>query len=221
MIIVIGSPWLRGSGSDAVLDGLAASIARAAAGAGARIELIGKVGDDPAGDAVLLALAHSGIGHVAVLRDPARPTLVLPERGEPLDEAGLADAVATDPADVGNPVGGDPAPDQDVPAPVLEPMDANLALRYLTDFSLVVTVHATPEVLAEAVAASGYAEAHLVVVVPAGTEAPDGLPSGALAIAVAEDDASAGAAIGRYAAAVDRGDDAGAAYVELTATGRA
>ena len=58
MIAVIGTPRLRGTGSDADVAGLAAAIAAAAAAAGSRVELIGKLGDDSPGDAVLLALAR-------------------------------------------------------------------------------------------------------------------------------------------------------------------
>ena len=54
------------------------------------VQLVGRVGEDPAGEATLLALARDGIGHVATLRDPARPTPALaaavtagPEPGRP------------------------------------------------------------------------------------------------------------------------------------------
>ena len=66
MLAVVGSPSFKlGSMPAAAVDagGLAAGIARAAAAAGAEVQLIGKVGDDPAGDAVLLALARGGVGH--------------------------------------------------------------------------------------------------------------------------------------------------------------
>lgn len=74
MIAVIGSVALRGTGSDATAAGLAASIVVEAARSESRVELIGKVGDDPAGDAVLIALNRLGVGHVAILRDAAHPT---------------------------------------------------------------------------------------------------------------------------------------------------
>ena len=47
---------------------------------------MGRAGDDPAGDALMLALASAGIGHVAVLRDVAA-TPVLPPLAVPDDEA--------------------------------------------------------------------------------------------------------------------------------------
>ena len=87
MIVVIGALGLRGTIDEPAPDGLAPEIARAAAVAGARVELISKAGDDPAGDAVLLALAREGVGHVATLRDPARLTPVRPRPDEPTDPA--------------------------------------------------------------------------------------------------------------------------------------
>ncbi len=130
----------------------------------------------------------------------------------------------------------------DGPGPVLEPADVGLALRYVADYGVVVAVHVTPEVLAEAAAAAAYAEAHLVVVVEPGSGVPDGVAADALVIELAErgdaDTADPGPArigtegggrggtgagdlLGRYAAAVDRGDDRAAAYAAMTAAAAA
>ena len=213
MIVIIGSLRLRGSGPDADAAGLAASIAAAAAAEGARVELIGKLGDDPAGDAVLLALARYGVGHVALLRDPGRRTTTSAAAfDERIDvdasEALTADVGAAQPADAGA-------------SPTLEAADAGLALRYLPEISVIVAVHLAPDVLAEAAAAAGWAETSLVVVVPADSGPPDGLPKGAVTLAADDGDESAvGGAIGRYAAALDRGDPADAAYDTLVAAGR-
>jgi hypothetical protein len=57
--------------ADPGLDGRAARIALAALAAGARVELVGSVRDDAAGDEVVVRLGRAGIGHAAVLRDPA------------------------------------------------------------------------------------------------------------------------------------------------------
>ncbi len=215
MIAVIGTPRLQGQGPDADVAGLAASIAAAAAAAGSRVELVGKVGDDPAGDTVLLALARHQVGHVATLRDPARMTPVV--------------TVADDPADLDLDIDVDAAPEAPDPtaqapaaSPVLEAADVSLAMRYLPELAVIVTVHVAPEVVAEAVAAAGWARTGLIVVVDPAADPPEVLPEGALAIAVADEDelgAGAGAAIGRYAAAIDRGEPADAAYAELKATG--
>jgi hypothetical protein len=78
MIVVVGlaaySTTADGQGS---AGGLAVDVAAEAARRGGTVELVGKVGDDGAGDAVVLALGRLGIGHAALLRDPARPTPVL------------------------------------------------------------------------------------------------------------------------------------------------
>ncbi len=208
MIVVIGSLRLRGSGSDAEAAGLAASVATAAVSPGARVELIGKLGDDPAGDAVLLSLARHGVGHVALLRDPARRTTTLAaDIDEPLD-ADSGDDPASEPKGAGD-------------APTLEAADVGLALRYLPEIAVIVAVHLPPDVLAEAAAAAGWAETSLLVIVPADDTPLDGLPERAVTLAAADDDESAvGAAIGRYAAALDRGEPADAAYDTLIAAGR-
>ena len=204
MIAVIGIPRLRGEEAAADVAGLAASIATAAAAADSRVELVGKVGDDAAGDVVLLALGRHGVGHVATLRDPAHPTP-------------LIGAAEDDPDDRM------PAGSSSDEAPVLEAADVGLALRYLPELGVIVTVHVGGDVVDEAVSAAGWARTTLIVVVPSGAAAPDGLPPGALALAVDEVDdlGGAGAAIGRYAAAVDQGRPAQAAYADLVAAGEA
>lgn len=217
MIVVIGALGLRGTIDEPAVDGLAPEIARAAAAAGARVELISKAGDDPAGDAVLLALAAAGVGHVATLRDPARLTPVRAQPAEPTDPADpTADAqfdLASD-TQAGTPANAETSGDA---PPTLDADDVSLALRYLTDFEVLVAVHASSDVLAEAVAAAGWTGARLVVVTESDTEIPAGVPTDALVIAAAADDAEGvGARIGRYAAALARGDDAAAAYRDLT-----
>ena len=220
VIVVIGALGLRGTIDDPAPDGLAPEIAAAAAAAGARVELISKAGDDPAGDAVLIALARAGVGHVATLRDPARLTPVRSLPNEPTDPAdpGLDDA-ADGPADGEShaepQAPSPPAADTD---PTLDAADVALALEYLTEFEVLVAVHATPDLLAEAVSAARYSGARLVVVVPEESDVPTGVPADALVVAAAADDAEGvGPRIGRYAAALSRGDDAAAAYRELTA----
>ena len=104
------------------------------------------------------------------------------------------------------------------PEPTLEAADISLALRYLTDFEVLVAVHSSADLLAEAVSAASWSGARLVVVVEPETDVPAGLPADALVVAAAADDAEGvGARIGRYAAALSRGDDAAGAYRELTA----
>ncbi len=49
-------------------------MALAVAAAGGRVELVGSLGDDAAGDAVTIGLARAGVGHAALLRIPASAT---------------------------------------------------------------------------------------------------------------------------------------------------
>ena len=219
VIVVIGALGLRGSIEEAEPDGLAPAIAGAAAAAGARVELISKAGDDPAGDAVLLALARAGVGHVATLRDPSRLTPVEAQPDEPTDpaveEATEPPTGATDRDDAGA-IDKGAAPDS--LRPTLDAADISLALRYLTDFDVLVAVHPSPELLAEAVSAAAWAGARLIVVVEPETDVPAGVPAEALVVAAPVGDADGvGDRIGRYAAALSRGDDAVAAYRDLTA----
>ena len=198
-----------GSGPDAQAAGLAPSIAIGAAAEGARVELIGKVGDDPVGDAVLLALARQRVGHVAILRDPARQTRVVESI---LDEAVDAVAETADASPASSPAD-DP--------PLLDAADAGLALHYLPEIAVIVAVHLPPEVLAEVILAAGWASTSLVVIVPEGKEPPADLPKDAVTLAAIDTDESAvGAAIGRYAAELDRGVPLDVAYDSLVATGR-
>ncbi len=85
MIVVVGGLAWR-DGVPPGPGGRACEVALAAAGAGAAVEVVGRAGDDPAGDALMLALASAGIGHVAVLRDVAA-TPVLSPLAVPDDEA--------------------------------------------------------------------------------------------------------------------------------------
>jgi len=168
---------------------------------------VGKIGDDPEGDALQVALARAGIGHAAMLRDPVRRTVVV---RKPLDEV---DVVGDEPTPSTAPV----EPAEADGGPVLEAADVRLALQYLADAQVIVAVHASTQILEEVTKAASWAEAHVVAVVRPGEAAPDGLPADALVIAAAVDDAEGVASrIGQYAAAVARGDDAVAAFARLT-----
>ena len=206
MIVVIGAVFGRATEADAVPGGLAAGIALAAAAAEARVELVARIGDDSAGDAVLLAFAAAGVGHVATLRDPARATPIAPAEADTIDIdpdlAAEADVPAT-----GSPPAG---------VPTLDSGDVDLALRYLTDFRVIVVVHPTESVLPEVIAAADYAGAHLVVVADPDRAAPDALPTAALVVEASDDAAGLGDLLGRYAAAVDRGVAPATAFAMLS-----
>jgi hypothetical protein len=87
VIIVLGRPGLSRHGA---LDGTAARIALTALHAGGDVEVVGSVGDDSDGDSVVTLLGSLGIGHAAVLRDPAGATPREDETG-PLPRLDAAD----------------------------------------------------------------------------------------------------------------------------------
>ena len=189
-------------GAEARPDGLAAAVAEAAARDGSRVEVVARLGDDPAGDAVLLAFARDGVGHVAVLRDAARSTPVRSTAEPPSDLD--ADDVASEEADVIAETGPEPTLDRD---------DVSLALRYLVDFRVIVLVHPRDtDMVAEVASAASFAGAHLVAIADPAAAPPEGLPGDALVVTAADDAAGVGDVLGRYAAAVDRGEEPAAAF---------
>ena len=139
MIVVIGSPLHRPGidGRSPDVAGLAAGIATAAAAAGREVQLVGRVGEDPAGDATLIGLADRRVGHVAVLRDAGRPTPVVPATSDAGDAtAGEGtDAVAAVASSAG-------AGESSVVPTTLDAGDLDLALRYLVGFAVVVVAEA-------------------------------------------------------------------------------
>ncbi len=220
MIVVLGSPRYRPGSTDrpSGVAGLAAGIAAAATGAGAAVQLVGRVGEDPAGDATLLALTDLGIGHVATLRDAARPTPVEPAPIAPdPDRAGDEDPFA-DPAD-GSPDDGTSI--RPGTAATLDPDDVGLALRYLDGYRVIVVADALSRPgLDTAAEAAAYDGARLVVIVAAG-DAGEPLPEGAIVIEAPLDDRDGVFArtVGAFAVALDLGTDPAAALA--TAVGSA
>ena len=157
------------------------------------MELIGRTGDDPNGDALLLALSSVGVGHVAVLRDPVRatPVVELP----PADESLL---------------GADRAPGSPTAqrGPSLETADVTLGLSYVDTYTVLVATDDVPATALPAVVeAAAFAGAQLVVIVPPGRPAPAALPAEATVLAAPDeaDDGEFATLVGEYAAALDRG----------------
>ena len=210
MIVVVGIPGWRTTDPPAPA-GRACEVAIAAAAHGAAVELVGRVGDDPAGDALLIGLAKLGVGHVAVLRDPARRTPVLtpapPDDAEP--------SVATD--DV------PPGPGALLAdAPRLEPEDVALGLQYLTAFSVLVVADDAPAaILPVALEAAAFAGAHVVLLLAPGAAAPDGLPGDSTALGAPDSDPDCAFAnvVGAYAAGLDRGGAPADAFAAALAGG--
>ena len=92
----------------------------------------------------------------------------------------------------------------------LDAADIELALRYLTDFSVVVlAVPADPDI-ARWLPRPPAGGARLIVVVPVGDPVPDGLPADAIVFEAPDSDPDGvfAAMVGSFAAALDDGGDA-------------
>jgi hypothetical protein len=208
VIVVVGSPHLRFRTPKQEAAGMAVGIGAAAVTAGADVELVGKIGDDPAGEVVLLDLAARGVGHVAILRDPSRPT---PETAEPdsTEQEAFEELAA------------EPQPTDPPPGPALESADIELALQYLPDYRvLVVAVPLAPAAHDVVLAASRWSGAALVIVLPHGADPVD-IPGATVLEAPAGDpDDAFASVVGGYAAALDRGEEPAEAFASAsTASG--
>jgi sugar/nucleoside kinase (ribokinase family) len=127
VIVVLGRPRVHRPDPSGALapGGLAAEIAMALGRSGLGVELVGSIGDDPEGDHVVVGLGQAGVGHAALLRDPAARTPVL---------------------------GAAPA---ERPLPRLDAADVELGLRYLPACRvLVVADELTPAALTAALEAA-------------------------------------------------------------------
>jgi sugar/nucleoside kinase (ribokinase family) len=204
VIVVIGSPTGRQTEQGIEAAGVAATVGRVAAAAGAQVQLVGKVGEGVVGDAVLLSVARSGVGHVAVLRDASAVTPVALSAPDPKD------ILADDESATGEPEGAHLT---------LDSGDLELALRYLPDYRVVVVANALDEpALGTVVAAARWAGAQLIVVVPAGSSAA-GVPEDATVLESpdVDPDGAFGAVVGAYAAALDRGAAPAEAFASASA----
>jgi hypothetical protein len=211
VIVVVGSPLLGRSQDGPQPAGLSGSIAAAAATAGSTVELVGRVGEDADGEALVLALARAGVGHVALLRDPARATPVVATNeiavteADPLDETHAAEPELP-------------------PGLALEPADVDLALRYLTDYAVIVAVGPLASGALGVVGdAAGWSGARVIAVVAAGgPDVRSGLPADAIVLeaSASDTDGAFGSMVGTFAAALDRGEAVEPAWEwSLAATG--
>lgn len=204
MIVVVGSPIGRLDDGVVAAGGMASHVALAAASSGRTVQLVGKTGDDPTADEVVLDLARGGVGHVALLRDAGRTT--------PLDAVHAGDDAA-DP--VAEPTGGNrDQPDRDV-RPALDAADVDLGLRYLTEFTVVVMAEPVgPEVVAIVADAARWGEARMILVIGAGEPVPDDLPGDVIVLEApdADPDGAFASMVGALAARLDAGTEPGEAF---------
>lgn len=220
MIVVVGSPVAQRDAPGWDAAGLAVDIARAASAAGGAVQLVGRVGEDAPGEAILLALAADRIGHVAVLREPGRPTPVLGPSGDgaqPFDDASLRHAIEADDVE---PLDASSAPGESVDGLLLDAADLDLALRYLPDYRVVILACDLDEpARSTVVGAAGWAGAHLIAIV-SGAAAPMNLPTDATVLdRPAGGDGPFAAVVAAYAGALDRGAEPATAFAEAVARG--
>jgi len=207
VIVVVGQPLYRVTDEGVSVNGLPARIALAAVSLGRVVQFVGKAGEDPEGDAVVMALARGGVGHVAQLRDAGTTTIIASAPGE--DEPDRPDAEAISATDHGAAEG--PATQR----MALDASDVDLALRYLTDFAVLVLAEpAASEVVAVVADAASWAGARLVVVVGQGQPVPEGLPADVIVLEAPDADADGAFAsvVGAFVATLDDGEDPGDAF---------
>jgi hypothetical protein len=205
VIVVVGNPIARAPDAGGGLAGVPALAAATAARAGATVQLVGKAGEDRAGDDLMLALATARVGHVALLRDPAHATPIVAA----LDQD---DELADTPQNAPPVTPADPAE-----RPSLDAADVELALRYLPDYTTVVVAEPQPEsVVTIVVDAAAFAGATLLLVVDG---AADGSAPPASAVVFeapgSDPDGAFATMLGELAAAIDRGIPVEAAFREV------
>ncbi len=201
MIVVIGSPVGRATESAILAAGMSSRVALAAARAGGTVQLVGKTGDDPTADGVVLDLARGGVGHVALLRESARATPL--ERVPDDDDETAARPDAED------------ATADALAGPAIDAGDVDLGLRYLTEFGVVVLAEpAALDVVGVVSEAARWAEARMVLVVTAGSAVPEGLPPDVIVFEApdADPDGVFADLVGSFAAALDDGAEPGDAF---------
>jgi hypothetical protein len=187
VIVVVGRPGLDANDE---IDQLAGLVALAAATAGAKVELVGSVGDDESGEQVALGLGKAKVGHAALIRDPAAVT----------PKVGAVDG---------------PAPRlerEDVELGLSYIADYRvLVLAEAVDASVV-------EVAKAAAAFQG--AAFVVVVATGSPSPPGLPPTATVLEAPAGDEGAFAALVGRYAASLDSGSEAASAWrTAVSATG--
>ncbi len=226
VIVVVGLAALRTTPAgvgEAV--GAAPGIAAAAAADGATVEIVTKVGEDGAGEELLLALGRARIGHLAALRDPTRPTsLAKAEAEAPEEDLDVISILLAGGESAMDDESAEPPPgtaSESSPAMNLEPADIALGLQYLREYRVLVAVEPLGEAGAAVVAeAAAFAGAMLVVVAQPAVAVPLAYAAGTLLEAPVDDrDGAFAGLVGRYAAALDRGIAPAEAFRAATSAG--
>jgi hypothetical protein len=206
MIVVVGLPAYADSpDGEKCAGGLAVEVATAAKRRGGAVELVGKIGNDGAGDSVVVALGRLGIGHAALTRDPLLPTPVLAAAVQDDDGVEIEDLDRAARILPENPSG----------RPSLDSEDVDLALRFLPQAGVIVLADALPDdAVAAAAEGASFAAARVILLVRAGAT-PPAVPADATVLeAPSDDDGSFGRLVGLFAGALDAGIEPRAAFSE-------
>jgi hypothetical protein len=206
MIVVVGLPAYADSpDGEKCAGGLAVEVASAAKRRGATVELVGKVGNDGAGDSVVVALGRLGIGHAALTRDPLLPTPVLTAALQADDGVEIEDVDRVVRI----------LPEDPAARPSLDTGDVDLALRFLPQAGVIVLADALSDgSITAAAEGASFAAARLIVLVQVGATLPT-VPADATVLEVpGDDDGSFGRLVGVFASALDAGIDPKAAFSE-------
>jgi hypothetical protein len=209
VIVVVGLPAYADSpDGERCAGGLVVEVAAAARRRGGAVELVGKVGNDGAGDAVVVALGRLGIGHSALLRDPALPTPVLAAAAVD-DDAAELDADGPEARLL---------PEDAAARPALDAADIDLALKFLPGAGVIVLAEPLLDAaVAVAVEGAAFAGARLIVLVPSGATTPAVPAEATVFEAPPDDDGSFGRLVGIFAGALDAGVEPAAAFAEAVA----
>jgi hypothetical protein len=227
VIVVVGSPTALRAGKRLFPAGRSVTVAEAVKVAGGEAQLIGKVADDLAGDAIVVELGRRGIGHAALARTGERTPIAdgpqttgdAIEASDPLTAAELLEATnGTTAPDTAAPQGtsGKGAPD----GLALEPADLKLALGYLPDIGAIVVATSLGDDAAKVVADSAaYNSVPLVVLVEPGGSVPPAFGSAIVLEVPPEAAESFDRLVGAFATRLERGAEAGDALRDAVAAG--
>jgi hypothetical protein len=226
VIVVIGSPGAVRAGKRVYPAGRSVTVAEAVRLAGAEVQLVGKVADDLAGDAIVVELGRRGVGHAALARTGERtPIGDAPPSDDPIDQP-IDDSAAellgasngtAEPEDAATPPANVTPPPEGL---ALEPADIKLALGYLPEISAIVVATSLADDAAKVVADSAaYHSVPLVVLVEAGGSVAPAF-NGSIVLEVPPEAAdSFDRLVGAFATRLGRGAEAGEALRDAVAAG--
>ncbi len=194
--------------------GRSVGVAQAVHQAGGEVQLVGKVGEDLAGDAIVLELGRRGIGHAALARagsglTPKGTIAPTDVDAEPDPRAPGADDGATDEEPAGQ-----PALPEGLP---LDAADLKVALGYLPDIGAIVVATPLADDAAKVVAeAAAYHDAPLVSVVEPSGRTPPAFAN-AIVLEASASEQSFDRLVGAFAVRLASGANASDALREVAA----